>query len=209
MIVKICGVRNAAAAAAAAAAGADLLGFNFWPGTRRYLPPQDASAAIAAARDAGAGLVGVFVNQPLQNVRELADLYRLDYVQLSGDESPEYCARVGRPVIKSIRLARDRAEAAAGYDVAAFLCDAAASGLWGGSGQACDWDAARELARRSPVLLAGGLTPDNVAGAIAAVDPWGVDVASGVETDGGKDPAKIEAFIRAARGAARREQTTS
>ena len=214
-VVKICGIRAVAAARAAATAGADLLGFNFAPVSKRRVDRAVAQAAIQAVREQppAAGrpaMVGIFVNQPPDEVAALAQECRLDYVQLSGDEDAAYCwavaALAGLPVIKAVRLGRPeeagRVEAyAGGGAVAAILADAAAAGSWGGSGQAWDWSLAAGLAARFPVLLAGGLTARNVATAVAAVHPWGVDVASGVETAGDTDPDKVRAFIEQVRKA--------
>jgi phosphoribosylanthranilate isomerase len=154
-------------------------------------------------------MAGIFVNQPIDEVVAVAEACGLDYVQLSGAEDADYCrmvaARSGRPVIKVVRLADPQAaadvEAYAGAGgVALLLADAAVDGLWGGTGRAWDWRTAAGLAARYPLLLAGGLTPENVQEAVAAVRPWGVDVASGVETDGMTDPMKVRAFIARTKG---------
>jgi phosphoribosylanthranilate isomerase len=214
--VKICGLRTTEAALAAAQAGADLLGFNFAPVSKRRVDPVVARAAIDAVRSQAARVLaaggtpgplmaGVFVDQPIDEVAELVHVCGLDYVQLSGDEDAGYCraiaARSGAAVIKTVRLTgppdEQQVERYTGDGgVALVLADAPVAGSWGGSGQAWDWGLAAGLAARHPVLLAGGLTPGNVAAAVAAVRPWGVDVASGVETDGLTDPAKVEAFVK-------------
>jgi phosphoribosylanthranilate isomerase len=211
--IKICGVTLADDAARVAAAGADFLGLNFWPGSKRYLAPDRAPAIAAAARGAGRiAVVGVFVNAALADITALAGAVALDVIQLHGDESPDaaraVAAATGRPVWKA--LAAGAAGALAQLDawpVDAILLDAPAAGR-GGSGQVFDWQLARDARRAHPALrlvLAGGLGPDNVAAAIAAVAPWAVDVASGVESAPGvKDPAKLAAFLAAARGAGRR-----
>jgi phosphoribosylanthranilate isomerase len=209
-LVKICGLRSVDAALAATAAGADFLGFNFAPVSKRRVDPGVAAEAIAASRSAGdtlgdAAMVGIFVNQPADEVAALAASCRLDCVQLSGSEDATYCAevaaRTGLPVIKAIRLGvPDEAAQVERYTgdaaVDLLLADAAVAGSWGGSGAAWDWSAAAGVAARFPLLLAGGLTVHNVGAAIAAVRPLGVDVASGVETDGLTDPDKIRAFIQ-------------
>ena len=152
--------------------------------------------------------MGVFVNQPVEEVRRIAVACGLDYVQLHGDESPDYCRSLGLPFIKAFRVAAKdgeediarRMEAyLAVYPEAIFLLDAHVEGIYGGTGRSWDWGRAARLALRHPVLAAGGLTPENVAGAVQAIYPWGVDVSSGVETDGMKDVAKIKAFIEAVR----------
>ncbi|MCC6383317.1 MAG: phosphoribosylanthranilate isomerase, partial [Dehalococcoidia bacterium] len=152
-------------------------------------------------------LVGVFANQSLLEVNDIADAAGLDLVQLSGNESADDARRVERPVIRALHVAPATSadvllNEAAGLRVAGFLLDTASSQAHGGTGEPFDWDVARETARRLPFLLAGGLTPENVGTAVAHVDPWGVDVSTGVETAGKKDVEKIRAFIRAARGAA-------
>ncbi|MHB1413995.1 MAG: phosphoribosylanthranilate isomerase [Chloroflexota bacterium] len=209
MIVKICGLTDESAVLAAAAAGADLLGFVFAP-SRRRLEPARARELIATARQAGAvpcppKVVGVFVNEPAARVAEVAADCGLDWVQLNGDEDAAYVRRLGLPAIvaRPVTRALDAAAVAAFLAVGALvLLDAYSPAQRGGSGSLCDWEMAAALATRFPVLLAGGLTPDNVAGAIAAVRPAGVDVSSGVEADGRKDPAKIAAFVRQVRLAA-------
>jgi phosphoribosylanthranilate isomerase len=217
LVVKICGLRTAESAVGAARAGADLLGFNFAPVSKRRVEVPVAREAIASVRAvATPAMVGVFVDQALAEMVEVARVCRLDAVQLSGRESVAACrevaAETGLPVFKAVRL--DRLEAldeAAGYagadGVAALLVDAPVAGAWGGTGQSWDWGRAAPLARRFPVLLAGGLQPDNVGAAIAAVRPWGVDVASGVETAGQTDPARVADFIASARTDAARAQS--
>lgn len=283
--VKICGVRSTDAALAAVDAGADLLGFNFAPVSKRRVELRAARAAIDAVRTQAAGtsrltpspdchaerseaslplargrwegdlilrsaqddrrgqgpppsaaeypalselsgdrsgyapgegefgpacpaIAGIFVNQPLDEVERVSAEAALDFVQLSGDESPDYCrevvARSGRPVIKAVRLTSrgptfDVEAYTAEGAAAVLLADSAVAGSWGGSGMAWHWGAAGALAARRRLLLAGGLTPDNVLNALAAVRPWGVDVASGVETDGVTDPAKVRAFVERAK----------
>lgn len=212
MLVKICGVRTAEHALAAATAGADMLGFVFAP-SRRQISPAEA-ALIARALRSAAGplprLVGLFVNAEPAMVNAVAAELGLDYVQLSGDEPVAVVEQVVPPIIKSLRLDGSAWEAAwveraASRDAPAgrvlLLPDAHVPGSYGGTGIVADWGRAAALAARAPLILAGGLTPTNVAAAIAAVGPLGVDVSSGVETDGVKDLKKIEAFIGAARAA--------
>ncbi|MBL8055271.1 MAG: phosphoribosylanthranilate isomerase [Anaerolineales bacterium] len=202
--IKICGLTTLADALAAVEAGADLLGFNFYPPSPRYLTPA-ACAAITAdirPRAPGVRLVGVFVNEPPERVAALLAEAGLDLAQLHGEEAPAALAALAGRAFKAFRgLGADHAGyAAAGPGAPAFLLDAYSPTLYGGTGQTADWTAARPLAQQYPLLLAGGLTPANVAEAIAQVRPWGVDVASGVEAaPGRKDAAKVAAFIRAAR----------
>lgn len=152
-------------------------------------------------------VVGVFANQPREEVNDIAAAAGLDLVQLSGDETGDYARGVERPVIRTLHIspttsAEDLLEAAAGLRVAGFLLDTASPEAYGGTGEPFDWDVARETALRLPFLLAGGLTPENVAAAVTQVEPWAVDVSSGVESGGRKDVEKIRAFVRAAKGAA-------
>ncbi|HEU5315119.1 MAG TPA: phosphoribosylanthranilate isomerase [Chloroflexota bacterium] len=208
MIVKICGIRSLDAARAAAASGADLLGFNFAPVSKRRIDVKTAKEAIAACRalNRPPQMTGIFVNQPLHEVTEISREVGLDYVQLSGDEDAAYClavtARAQRLLIKAVRLGDPRGMPDVdelGGLADALLADASVAGSYGGSGQAWDWSDAAGLAARYPVLLAGGLRPDNVAEAISTVRPWGVDVASGVETSGRTDPERVRAFIQQVR----------
>lgn len=206
MLVKICGLRTVEHAIATAAAGADMVGLVFAPSRRRVSVGE--GAAIAAALRAGGGprprIVGLFVNEAPAAILATAQAVGLDLVQLSGDEPPEDADQLPLPLIKALRLDGSAREAAwvrrAGPGLT-ILVDAHVPGAYGGTGAQADWGRAAELARRAPVILAGGLTPENVAAAIAAVRPAGVDVSSGVETDGAKDSAKIEAFLGAARAA--------
>jgi phosphoribosylanthranilate isomerase len=210
--VKICGVTLPDDAARVAAAGADFIGLNFWPRSRRYLAPERAALVAASARGAAApgaiAIVGVFVNARPGDIAAIARDAPLDVIQLHGDETPDDAIAIARatqrPVWKAVAAAGpadiERLDA---WPVDAILLDTPAAGR-GGSGQVFDWQLAREARRRHParkLVLAGGLAPDNVAAAIATVDPWAVDVASGVEAAPGvKDPARLAAFLAAARG---------
>lgn len=213
--VKICGLRSAAVALACATAGADLLGFNFAPVSKRRVAADVATEAIATVRAALGGhapaMAGIFVNQAPAEVAGLVRRCGLDFVQLSGSENEAYCREVaaltGVPLIKAVRLVGEAAISEAQAFVRAggvsiLLADAAVAGSWGGSGQTWDWSSARDLAGHVPLLLAGGLTAESVEQAIHSVRPWGVDVASGVETAGQTDAARAAAFISAARAAA-------
>lgn len=201
--VKICGIQDEAAAMAAAEAGADAVGLIFAPGRRQV--------DLARARRIGTALppfvtkVGVMVNEPLDRVCALIDGMRLDAVQLHGDEDAAYCHAVrdlGVTVIKAVQVAGpldvDRLRS---LPVTAVLLDTYRPGMRGGSGETFDWSLAAPLAAAMRVILSGGLSPENVAAGVAAVRPYGVDVSSGVEIDGRKDPAKIRAFVAAARAA--------
>jgi phosphoribosylanthranilate isomerase len=199
--VKICGVTRLEDALAAARLGADAVGFNFWPRSKRFLPPP-AAAAIVARLPPSVATFGVFVDPSRAELEEALALSGVGVAQLHGDEAPELCLGLAVPVVKAIRVreGRDLARLAS-YEVRAFLLDAPSAG-YGGSGETFDWGLAAEAARELPVLLAGGLTPDNVADAVRAVRPLGVDVASGVESSPGvKDPARMELFVRRAKAA--------
>ncbi|HEX5414834.1 MAG TPA: phosphoribosylanthranilate isomerase, partial [Chloroflexota bacterium] len=199
-LVKICGLREVEHARVAVEAGADYLGFVFAP-TRRYVAPEIVGGIIRELPRA-VPTVGLFVNAAAETVREIFLSCGLDFVQLCGDESRAYCAALGLPVIKSLRVRG--AEVAAEVERYAPLChwvqlDGFQPGAFGGTGTTFDWHLARELAKSHRIMLAGGLSAENVAEAIGIAQPWGVDVSSGVETDGKKDPEKIRAFIEAAR----------
>ena len=210
--VKICGITERAHALAVAEAGADFLGLVFAP-SKRQLAPQEARRIAEAVRKANNAIeiVGVFVNTPPAEVNQTAAFCRLDRVQLSGDESWEYCREITLPIIKALRVGRQRPEEicatlTAGASLLSpkrfiALLDSQVKGKYGGTGTRFNWRTAEQVARRFPTIIAGGLEPDNVAEAIKTVAPWGVDVSSGVEVGGVKDVAKIRAFIEAARRA--------
>lgn len=216
VIVKICGITTLEDGLAAAEAGADLLGLNFYRKSPRFIEVE-AAAQIAARLRAALGpnsplLVGLFVNEAAGRISTTMEAVGFKAVQLSGDESPELLSELRHTAYKAIRP-RTPAEAAAdaalfaplGTDdsrLPALLVDAYHPGLYGGTGTSAPTDvfAAAQAPR---VMLAGGLTPDNVAERVAELKPWGVDVASGVELDGQpgrKDPAKMRAFVDAAKG---------
>ncbi len=204
-MVKICGLTGRADLEAAREAGADFVGFVFAPSRRQVTPAQVRAITQGLGPKGRPGLVGVFVDPDPAELEEVIDLCRLDRVQLSGTESPELCRRLRVPVWKTVHLAGPEALAAldryAGL-VEFFHLDAYVPGRYGGTGTAPDWGLAAQVARAHPAILAGGLTPENVAAAVGRVRPAGVDVSSGVETAGVKDPAKIRAFVRRARKAA-------
>ena len=200
--VKICGLREAAHARAAVEAGADMLGFIFYPAVRRYVEPTVVRDLLAELPRGAFEAVGVFVNESPARIEEIAAMVGLDLVQLSGDEPAELSARLGRPVVRTVHVdaattAEQIAERAAGARL--IHLDAKKAGQYGGTGASFDWRIARGASELGPVLLAGGLSPGNVAEAIQVGTPWGVDVSSGVERDGVKDPELIHAFVRAAR----------
>jgi phosphoribosylanthranilate isomerase len=200
--VKICGITRLEDALAAAELGADALGFNLWPGSRRHLRPE-AAREIASRLPPFVTAVGVFVNQGPAEVLRLAAAAGVAALQLHGDEAPGDCEGLGLPVIKSFRVAgpADLAAVSAYRAAAAVLLDSRSEGF-GGSGRAFDWELARQARGPKPLILAGGLTPENVAEAVRAVRPWAVDVASGVESSPGiKDRERMARFIRAAREA--------
>jgi len=208
--IKVCGVTLPDDAARVAAAGADFIGFNFWPKSKRYVTPERAPMLSGVARSAGtAKHVGVFVDPEVDEVLAITALIDLDIIQLHGDEDPDLVKRISlavyRPVWKAIPVASRRdIEHLDVWPVEAILLDAPTPGR-GGAGAKFDWALAREARQRYPkldIVLAGGLNPGNVATAIQTVEPWAVDVASGVEAGPGiKDAAKLEAFFSAARGA--------
>jgi phosphoribosylanthranilate isomerase len=198
--IKICGITNLEDALLAADLGADALGFIFYPKSPRNVAPEAAREIIAQLPPFVAS-VGVFVDETAAFVRELAAKVRLDWVQLHGQESPEYCRNLGHKVIKGFRIQdADSLRLLAGYRGAAqaLLLDTYKKGLVGGTGTAFDWQLAREAKQYGRIILAGGLTPENVAQAIAIVQPAAVDAASGTEAaPGRKDPAKLRAFFKA------------
>ena len=195
MLVKICGITRPEDAEAAVATGANAIGFIFWPKSPRFIDPHRART-IAAALPPFVTAVGVFVNQPLAYVNGVASLVALGAVQLHGDETPEYAATVSRPVMKAVSVGRD--EARIWPSRVRLLLDVHDPVARGGTGRTVDWAAAADLAARREVLLAGGLTPDNVADAVARVRPFGIDVSSGVERAPGiKDHERLKALFEA------------
>jgi phosphoribosylanthranilate isomerase len=198
--VKVCGVRTLEDALGCGQAGVDLIGFNFWPGSKRFVSVEVA-ARIADRLPPGLRTVGVFVNPSEADVQRAFASGAVDLVQLHGDESPEFCRRFAGRFWKALRLTDEGSLALLDdYTSEVILVDAEAPG-WGGSGRRAPVELAQKAAARRRVMLAGGLTPENVAEAVRAVQPWGVDVASGVErAPGVKDPGKVMAFVKAVRG---------
>jgi phosphoribosylanthranilate isomerase len=199
MIVKICGITRLEDALAAVAGGAQAIGFVFWPASPRCVGVETARA-IVAALPALVTPGGVFVNQPADEVNEVADRVGLGAVQLHGDETVDDAARIGRPVLKAFAIGdATRAEDADRWpDRVRLLLDVQDPARRGGTGRTIDWTRAAAVAARRQVLLAGGLTPDNVAEAVARVRPLGIDVSSGVESAPGiKDHRRLRALFDA------------
>jgi phosphoribosylanthranilate isomerase len=196
-LVKICGIRDLGSAQAAVDVGADLLGFHFC-NSRRRISPEDARSLVAAL-PRHPPLVGVFINQPEDEVARVADLVGLDLVQLHGTELPGFHAP--RPVIKALKV-RSGTVPDAGDWPDPVLLDSWAEDQRGGTGRTWDWTLARELASSRQVIVAGGLKPDNVGEVVRLLRPHGVDVSSGVEVAVGcKDPQRLRAFVQAVREA--------
>ncbi len=200
--IKICGIKTLNDALAAIDAGADYLGFNFYPKSVRFIETETCAqiTALLKREYPNVKLVGVFVNFPVDKVKNILETCSLDLAQLHGDETPEIVQSLNG---KAFKVFREVPQNINGFtrDIApALLVDASVKGSYGGTGVTADWDNAAELAKRYPILLAGGLTPENVANAVRQVKPWGVDVASGVESvAGSKDAAKMIAFVKAVR----------
>ena len=194
--VKICGITTSEDAAAAVEAGADALGLVFVRGTPRFVTVEQA-AEILRGVPPFVSTVGVFVDQPLAEVLEIAASLHLHAVQLHGDEPEAYCRSIPVPVIKALRV-RDRESLGplAWYPAQAFLLDAYVEGRPGGTGTLLPWDLAAHAKGRAPIILSGGLRPETVAEAVRSLRPFGVDVSSGVErSPGRKDHRKVREFI--------------
>jgi phosphoribosylanthranilate isomerase len=200
LFLKVCGITRLVDADLAAEAGASAIGFIFWPGSPRYITPAGA-LEIVRHKSPHVEAVGVFVDETLARVRNIAEIVGLDAVQLHGSESAEYCRQMAgvRRVIKSVALRSDApADVSAFDDDVLILLDAHDPVRRGGTGRTIDWDAARGIAASRRTILSGGLNADNIGRAIAAVKPYGVDVSSGVEAAPGvKDATRLKAFFEA------------
>jgi phosphoribosylanthranilate isomerase len=201
VFVKICGITRSEDALAAVDAGAQAIGFVFWPGSPRYIDPYRARA-IAASLPPFVSTVGVFVDQPAEHANGVAALVRLSAVQLHGSEAPAYAARVARPVIKSLSAPGGiLSDWSTWPSQMTLLLDAHDPVRRGGTGTVIDWHTAAAVAARRRILLAGGLTPENAADAIACVRPFGIDVSSGVEDAPGiKNHERLAALFKAIHG---------
>ncbi len=201
--IKICGIKTIDDALAAMEAGADLIGFNFYPKSPRYVTVGMCRNIMSVMRQHGRVIcVGVFVNASVAEICATMDTLGLNLAQLHGDEAPAMMAALDGKAFKAFRGGADveTDKRMIANSAPAFLVDASVKGLYGGSGVIGDWNGAAELAKKYPLLLAGGLTPENVAEAVRQVKPWGVDVASGVESaPGEKDTAKMSDFVKAVR----------
>lgn len=202
--IKICGITNLDDALFAAEYGADALGFNFYKKSPRYIEPQKA-AEIIAQLPPFVMPVGVFVNEREDRIREIQRMTCIQSVQFHGDESPEFCQRFEARVIKAFQVKdKESLKVMAHYRVGAFLLDSYREGMRGGTGVTFDWHLAVVAKTFGKIILAGGLTPENVAEAVKLVQPYGVDVAGGVEKEKGiKDQGKIKKFITEVRRSSR------
>ncbi len=201
MLVKICGITRLTDARHAVACGVDALGFVFWPESPRYITPERA-VDIIATLPAHVTAVGVFVNESVDGIRVIVERTGIGAVQLHGDETPDYALALGWPVWRAFTVERAEAMSSAWPPQTTVLVDAADPVRRGGTGVKVDWGRAAGIARAHRIVLAGGLTPENVVEAIETVRPYGVDVSSGVEDSPGvKNVDKIERFLTGARSA--------
>jgi len=197
MLIKICGITRIEDAHQAVACGANALGFIFWPRSPRFIDPFRARA-IAASLPPFVTTVGVFVNQPGDYINGVASLAGLAAVQLHGEEDPAFAASIRRPVIKALALGTNHVGVDAWPGRYTLLLDAHDPEQRGGTGRTIDWRRAASIAASRPAVLSGGLTPENIAQAIAVVKPYGVDVSSGVEDSPGiKNHGRIESLFHA------------
>jgi phosphoribosylanthranilate isomerase len=199
--IKICGIKTIRDALAAIDAGANYLGFNFYPGSARFVDKETCAqiTSVLKREHSNVRLVGVFVNRPVEGIKEVLRTCSLDLAQLHGDESPEMFSQLAPRAFKAFRgVPNGEMQSYLRSQAPAFLLDATLPGSYGGTGLTANWPAAAELSTHYPLLLAGGLNPGNVADAVRRVNPWGVDVASGVESrPGQKDASKMKDFVQA------------
>ncbi len=209
LTIKICGITSLEDAQAAVNAGADMLGFNFYPASPRYITPTACRKIISALNKllGKVNKVGIFVNSDSSQIKKIIEECDLDLAQLSGDESEDALDQLNGRGYKALHVLDDRQLRLAlrryrpRASPPAYLIDAHSPNVYGGTGMIADWHLAAKLASEAPILLAGGLTPDNVTQAVRLVKPWGMDVASGVESAPGvKDFEKMCLFIQRARG---------
>jgi phosphoribosylanthranilate isomerase len=211
--IKICGIKTEEQAIVAAEAGADFIGLVFALSPRQ-ITTNKAEKIVSTLKKSGAKTeaIGVFVNAHAGTINRIAEKCRLDRVQLSGDEPWEYCREINKPIVKVMRVSRNKRPEQVCKDLKygtkllkeremVFLLDSNAREKYGGTGMKFDWKLAVPIAREFPVIIAGGLNPDNVDTAIKLISPWGVDVSTGVETRGVKDIEKIKRFIKAVKEA--------
>jgi len=204
-LVKICGITNFDDALAAVDADADMLGFNFYAASPRYIGPKEARSIINKLPKTVIG-VGVFVNESLKDIERIASTSGVSVLQLHGDESPEYCDALKRQHVLKVFNTGQKFDLKriSDYDVQLIMVDAAAETARGGTGRLSDWSKARQVRNLFPTMfLAGGLSPENVGAAIEEVEPFGVDACSSLElAPGKKDHARVRAFVAAVRAAA-------
>jgi phosphoribosylanthranilate isomerase len=201
--IKLCGITKLADARFAAGALADYLGFIFWPGSKRFINPTDAAEIINWIE--GPECVGVFVDQPVDDVNDFGHIAGVDYVQLHGEESPDYCRLMEHKIIKAFRISNDMTEDHVRYlidpytnVVDHFLFDTFVKDVPGGTGMTFKWEILQNLVEEYPIFVSGGLNPANIEFALNTVHPYGVDVSSGVEESPGiKDLEKMNDFIQA------------
>jgi phosphoribosylanthranilate isomerase len=209
--IKICGISDSQHILVAAKAGASFIGLVFAPSKRQVSIEQAVKLAKAAHEQRpGPAVVGVFVNSTPAEVNRIAEHCQLDWVQLSGDETWQYCQQVKRPIIKAVHVSTTKtakttvAEITAGYQFISrqevvCLLDSQVGDSYGGTGQVFNWQLARDVSAKFPVIVAGGLNAANVGQLVSEVHPWGIDVSTGVESNSRKDPEKIMAFIESVR----------
>jgi phosphoribosylanthranilate isomerase len=201
VFVKICGITRAEDAAAAVTEGANALGFIFWPKSPRYIEPALAKKIVNIML-APVEAIGVFVNQPPDEVNRIADEVGLDFVQLHGEETADYIGKMRRRVVKAIAVGHEPVPPMSNWPAdVRILLDVHNPVRRGGTGAVIDWVVANEIATYRNIILAGGLTPENVGDAIQRVQPWGIDVSSGVESSPGiKDYVRLKALFEAVHG---------